>query len=116
MTINSQHNFSYDSDLPKATVIIVFYNEGLSVLLRAIWSILDRTPEKYLKEIIVYDDGSNTTELLQTLPRYIQHRLSGKVSLKERCVCQIGLRVKHLIVYLLVLGWCLIYLLLHGFT
>jgi polypeptide N-acetylgalactosaminyltransferase len=46
---------SYDIyKLPTLTVIIPFYNEALSMLLRTVHSILKRTPEKLLREVRVY--------------------------------------------------------------
>ena len=42
-----------------ASVIIAFRNEGLSVLLRTITGIINRTPKALLREIILIDDKSD---------------------------------------------------------
>eukprot|EP00927_Polykrikos_kofoidii_P055289 TRINITY_DN49565_c0_g1_i1.p1 TRINITY_DN49565_c0_g1~~TRINITY_DN49565_c0_g1_i1.p1 ORF type:complete len:721 (-),score=119.86 TRINITY_DN49565_c0_g1_i1:120-2282(-) len=44
--------------LPKASVIIVFHNEGFSTLVRSVHTVLDYTPAHLLEEIIVCDDAS----------------------------------------------------------
>lgn len=52
----------YRRYLPKASVIIPSHNEHWSVLLRAIYSILNRTPAELLEEIILIDDGSSDSK------------------------------------------------------
>jgi len=39
------------ADLPSATVIIPFYNEALTMLLRAVHSVLNRSPDRLLDEV-----------------------------------------------------------------
>uniref|UniRef100_A0A8R1U0S2 Glyco_trans_2-like domain-containing protein n=1 Tax=Onchocerca volvulus TaxID=6282 RepID=A0A8R1U0S2_ONCVO len=41
------------------SIIIIYHNEALSVLIRMLNSIFDNTPSKLLKEIILYDDCSD---------------------------------------------------------
>ena len=58
-------SFNYDSSkLPAATVVIPFFNEALSMLLRTVHSILNRTPDHLLDGVILVDDRS-TSEYLQ---------------------------------------------------
>jgi len=49
----------YPPDLPSATVVIVTFNERPSVLLRTVKSVLERTPDNLLPQIIVVDDFSD---------------------------------------------------------
>lgn len=51
-------NLTYDKLLPSASVIIIFYNEPWSVLLRTVHSVLKGSPPHLLKEIILVDDHS----------------------------------------------------------
>lgn len=52
-------HWNYPEDLPRTSVIIVFHNEGWSVLLRTIHSVINRTPSKFLEEILLVDDFSD---------------------------------------------------------
>ncbi|RNA32860.1 polypeptide N-acetylgalactosaminyltransferase 13 isoform X2 [Brachionus plicatilis] len=49
---------AYPVNLPTTSVVIVYHNEGNSTLLRGLTSICNKTPSKYLKEIILVDDAS----------------------------------------------------------
>lgn len=51
------------SGLPVASVVIVFHNEGLSVLMRTVHSVLSRSPRRYLLEILLVDDASDKEDL-----------------------------------------------------
>ena len=51
------------SKMPAVSVVIVFYNEARSTLLRTAWSVLDRTDARLVHEIILVDDGSNAPHL-----------------------------------------------------
>lgn len=52
----------YPSDLPATSVVIIFHNEAYTVLLRTITSVINRTPQKFLHEIVLVDDFSDHGE------------------------------------------------------
>jgi len=48
----------YSTDLPTASVIICFFNEHTHTLARTVESVLKRSPESALRQVILVDDGS----------------------------------------------------------
>lgn len=48
----------YLIDLPHVSIIVPLYNEHISVVMRTIASVVNRSPPELIKEIIIVDDGS----------------------------------------------------------
>ncbi|XP_071618001.1 polypeptide N-acetylgalactosaminyltransferase 18 isoform X3 [Heliangelus exortis] len=64
-------NLTFPDSLPEVSIVFIFVNEALSVILRSIHSAIDRTPAHLLKEIILVDDNSNNEELKEKLKKYV---------------------------------------------
>lgn len=73
----------YYAKLPKTSVIIIFHNEVKSVLLRTVWSVINRTPNELLHEVILVNDNSTNEELYQPLQDYVKQNFQGKVKIKN---------------------------------
>nr|XP_033771644.1 polypeptide N-acetylgalactosaminyltransferase 6-like isoform X1 [Geotrypetes seraphini] len=58
--------------LSPVSVIIIFYNEARSTLLRTVHSVLYTVPHFLLHEIILVDDGSTNENLKKMLDRYLR--------------------------------------------
>ncbi|XP_050098601.1 putative polypeptide N-acetylgalactosaminyltransferase 9 [Anopheles aquasalis] len=58
--------------LPPTSIVIVFYDEAWSVLLRTVHSILDRTPRYLIQEILLVDDYSTAAHLKTRLDEYFE--------------------------------------------
>ncbi|XP_068199562.1 polypeptide N-acetylgalactosaminyltransferase 11 [Antennarius striatus] len=72
---------TYPEVLPAASVVICFFNEAFSALLRTVHSVLDRTPAHLLHEVLLVDDHSDLDELQGDLDRYVRAELPPKVRL-----------------------------------
>ena len=94
--------------LPVTSVIIIFYNEPLSTLLRNVVSVLNRTPPRLLGEIVMVDDNSTLPELslleqhLDQLPRAARRKVrvyrrsthNGIVGARNRGAKEVGVHAR----------------------
>ena len=60
------------STLPTISVITIFYNEALSMLLRTVHSVLSRTPPELLADVIMVNDCSKNDDLGEKLEQYVK--------------------------------------------
>lgn len=73
-------NRIYDLDsLPTTSVVIIFYNEPYSVIVRTIHSVLNTCDRRILKEVILVDDGSTLEDDKGKLDYYVESRLPADV-------------------------------------
>lgn len=66
-------NQKYLSELPTVSVVVPFYNEHLSTLLRTCWT--NRSPLELLTEVILVDDFSSKKFLGVELDQYMADHL-----------------------------------------
>ncbi|XP_058836082.1 putative polypeptide N-acetylgalactosaminyltransferase 9 [Topomyia yanbarensis] len=59
-------------ELPPSSIVIVFFNEAWSVLVRTVHSVLNRTPPELIQEIILVDDFSTLAHLKTQLDDYFR--------------------------------------------
>lgn len=83
----------YSSNLPKASIIISFYNEAFSILMRTVHSILINTPEHLLEEIVLIDDASDHEDLKENLEEYCKKLKKVKLIRTHKRMSIAGARV-----------------------
>ncbi|XP_055052137.2 polypeptide N-acetylgalactosaminyltransferase 17 isoform X1 [Misgurnus anguillicaudatus] len=71
----------YPHDLPQISIIFIFVNEALSVILRSVHSAVNHTPVHLLKEIILVDDNSDDEQLKGPLEEYVNKRSPGLIKI-----------------------------------
>ncbi|XP_053729569.1 polypeptide N-acetylgalactosaminyltransferase 17 [Synchiropus splendidus] len=72
---------NFPRDLPQISLIFIFVNEALSVILRSVHSAVNHTPAHLLKEIILVDDHSDDEQLKGPLEEYVNKRYPGLVKI-----------------------------------
>jgi len=73
--------WDYPTDLPTASVILVFHNEGWTTLLRTVNSIINRSPPQFLHEVVLVDDKSELEHLHEKLEKELKKPYYAKVKL-----------------------------------
>ncbi|XP_042194740.1 polypeptide N-acetylgalactosaminyltransferase 17 isoform X3 [Callorhinchus milii] len=76
---NRCKELNYPKELPQISLIFIFVNEALSVILRSVHSAVNHTPAHLLKEIILVDDNSDDEDLKAPLEEYVHKRYPGLV-------------------------------------
>ncbi|TRY94656.1 hypothetical protein DNTS_021564 [Danionella cerebrum] len=71
----------YPRDLPQISLIFIFVNEALSVILRSVHSAVNHTPAHLLKEIILVDDNSDDMQLKAPLEEYVNKRYPSLIKI-----------------------------------
>lgn len=72
--------WQYNEHGLKASVVVVFHNEGWSTLLRTALSAINRSPPHMLKEVVLVDDYSDKTHTKGPLDQFVQnHFPDGRI-------------------------------------
>lgn len=71
LSLSSCRKLKYLDELPTVSVVVPFFNEHWSTLLRTIYSVLNRSPSELIVEIIIVDDASTKEFLKEKLNQYV---------------------------------------------
>ncbi|CAD6188595.1 unnamed protein product [Caenorhabditis auriculariae] len=67
---NSRCPQTFGQNLPTASIIVCYFNESPSVLIRMVNSILSRTPSPLIREILLVDDSSEWPDATEAAKKY----------------------------------------------
>ncbi|VDM03931.1 unnamed protein product [Schistocephalus solidus] len=81
----------YPDQLPTTSVIIIFTDEPVRLILRTVFSVVNRSPPKLLKEVILLDDGSKSESLLSPLDDFVSKTWPDGVVRVVRLPNRVGL-------------------------
>ncbi|XP_033750178.1 inactive polypeptide N-acetylgalactosaminyltransferase-like protein 5 [Pecten maximus] len=70
---------TFPAKLPTLSVVIAYHNEWPSLLLRTVYSIVNRTPKSVLKEIILVDDASGSDVYQMEVYKHIRQIFDEKL-------------------------------------
>ncbi|XP_054893145.1 probable polypeptide N-acetylgalactosaminyltransferase 8 [Poeciliopsis prolifica] len=74
----------YPRALPSVSVVLIYVNEALSVIKRAVRSVITNTPQRLLREIILVDDHSTYNDLGKPVEDYIDEIHQERPGLVKR--------------------------------
>ncbi|XP_032833913.2 polypeptide N-acetylgalactosaminyltransferase 18-like [Petromyzon marinus] len=75
----------YPSELPALSLVLIFYNEAVSILLRAVTSAVRNTPHHLLSEVILIDDCSTLGDL--------QEQFKARIAALDRKYPEVSIRI-----------------------
>ncbi|KAH3814979.1 polypeptide N-acetylgalactosaminyltransferase 13-like [Dreissena polymorpha] len=84
-------SLSYPTDLPTVSVVIPFHNEWPSVILRTVYSLVNRSPPHLLNQIILIDDNSNLPSLQAHFQEVLEKHFPGNLVTLRRLHVRSGL-------------------------
>ncbi|XP_042560134.1 probable polypeptide N-acetylgalactosaminyltransferase 8 [Clupea harengus] len=61
----------YPKDLPTISAVLIYLDEALSIIKRAVYSIINRTPPHLLRDIVLVDDHSSNDDLKDQLDAFV---------------------------------------------
>lgn len=84
-------NVQYPDNLPSIAIVIPFHNEWPSILMRTVYSLINRTPKHLLHQIVLVDDASDLESLKDDLDHFIREHFQSDLVTLIRIPERVGL-------------------------